>query len=76
MATNQEARERILLALLAGHVAVRSPSHTWRWAERREGAPSLANPHTAALFQMDYVTECDGQLALTAMGLIIARRIQ
>lgn len=69
-------RELVLVALFFGYTAHRTPTSSWRWNNKFVNAPSLANTIVSALFRADLVEEKDGMLQLTAMGRIVASRIE
>lgn len=65
-----------VVVALAKHKAIRLGDHSWRWAEKWDGRPSLANPMVAPLFRYDFVTEENRELKLTAAGQILAELLE
>ena len=67
--------DAILVHLAEGNKVVRRGETGWRWTAKREYSPSLADPQVSKLFRADLVVETDGELLLTAMGKIVAEKI-
>ena len=65
----------VLVKLLSEQV-VRRGEHSWQWANKATGNPSLRNSITSALFRTDLVEEVDGEMKLTIAGRLAAERLQ
>ena len=57
----------VLLELQHNDV-VRLGTYSWQWKNKRKGLPSLANPITSRLFQLDLVTEQLDRMLLNSHG--------
>jgi hypothetical protein len=65
----------VLVKMLSDRV-VRMGEHSWQWANKDPGNPSLRNAITSSLFRADLVEEVDGELKLTAAGRLSAERLK
>jgi hypothetical protein len=65
---------QVLVNLLSNR-AVRLGEHSWQWAEKKTGNPSLKNSVTSRMFRSDLVEVVGVEMKLTAMGRIVAEQL-
>jgi len=69
-----KASDAILVHLGNGNKVVRRGKHGWKWTAKNANNPALSDTSTSLLFRADLVEEIDGELMLTAIGKIIAKK--